>query len=262
MSSSLLSPLHAQVPLASVWPGQATAAFAARTTPRPLALAAILALHALLLWGLLQTRGVQQALHHAQPLVVMLLADRSAPAEPRAHTVLPRPPPAASPALPRLVAPPELAPPSLQSEAHAPTAAQPVAPSAPVAAPPEPTPEPAVVAMPPAQPVAAPQPAPPEPAQRPLQAAALQFSQAPVVVYPRLSRRNGESGRVLVRAFVDATGGAPRRVELAKSCGHPRLDDAALAAVEKARFKPTVDKGQAVSGWALIPIDFELEAAR
>jgi protein TonB len=114
----------------------------------------------------------------------------------------------------------------------------------------------------PPQAVPAPQPAPAEAAQRQLPAAALQFSEPPAVVYPRLSRRNGESGRVIVRAFVDASGGAPRHVQLAQSCGHPRLDDAALAAVQKARFKPTIDNGQAVAGWALIPIDFELEAAR
>ena len=34
--------------------------------------------------------------------------------------------------------------------------------------------------------------------------------------------------------------------------GHPRLDDAALAAVQKARFKPPSENGQAVSGYAQV----------
>ena len=39
----------------------------------------------------------------------------------------------------------------------------------------------------------------------------------------------------------------------------PVLDEAAVAAVKKARFKPYTENGQATAGWALIPIDFELE---
>lgn len=87
----------------------------------------------------------------------------------------------------------------------------------------------------------------------------MQYTVPPDVVYPRLSKRYGEAGRVLVRAFVDAAGGAPRSVQVSQSSGHARLDEAALSAVQKARFKPYTDNGQPVEGWALIPIDFELE---
>ena len=44
-----------------------------------------------------------------------------------------------------------------------------------------------------------------------------------------------------------------------RSSGHPRLDEAVLAAVRQARFKPYTENGQAVSGWALVPLEFELE---
>ena len=37
------------------------------------------------------------------------------------------------------------------------------------------------------------------------------------------------------------------------------LDDVALAAVCKARFRLSTLNGQLVEGWAYVPIDFELE---
>ena len=76
--------------------------------------------------------------------------------------------------------------------------------------------------------------------------------------YPRLSRRNGEAGRVMVRVYID-TAGLPRNVQVSASSGHARLDDAAIAAVQKARFRPYTQNGQPTAGWAAIPINFELE---
>jgi periplasmic protein TonB len=64
---------------------------------------------------------------------------------------------------------------------------------------------------------------------------------------------------VIVRAHVGTEGGAPHSVQVEKPSGHARLDQAALAAVQRARFKPYAEKGQPVEGWALIPIRFELE---
>jgi protein TonB len=225
-------------------------------------LVAILALHALLAWALLQTRGVQQVLLQTQPLVVMLLADRSAPAPgvsrasppvpPVPPAGLPRPQPAHSALPAELVPPPAMAPAAVSAGPTAAAVAE------------APAPQPTAPAVPSSQTLLAV--APPQPAaeaqQRVLPASAIQFSEPPAVVYPRLSRRNGESGRVIVRAFVDAAGGPPRSVQIAQSSGHPRLDDAALAAVLKARFKPSIEGGQALAGWALVPIDFELDAAR
>ena len=39
----------------------------------------------------------------------------------------------------------------------------------------------------------------------------------------------------------------------------PKLDEAALEGVRQARFKPPTENGRALSGWARIPIPFELE---
>ncbi len=95
-------------------------------------------------------------------------------------------------------------------------------------------------------------------APRLIPSAALQYLQAPVLEYPRQSRRNGEQGRVVVRVYIDETG-TPGVVEIDQSCGHPRLDDAAIAAVRKARFKPYFEAGRAIPGWALVPAVFNLD---
>ena len=51
----------------------------------------------------------------------------------------------------------------------------------------------------------------------------------------------------------------PRTVQVSRSSGFTRLDDAALSAVQKARFKPYTENGQPTAGWALVPLDFTLE---
>ena len=82
----------------------------------------------------------------------------------------------------------------------------------------------------------------------------------PVPAYPPLSRRLGETGRVLVRVEIDSAGRA-RQVVLARSSGFARLDAAALDAVRLARFTPPSTQGEAVAGWTTVPIDFRLEDA-
>jgi periplasmic protein TonB len=106
--------------------------------------------------------------------------------------------------------------------------------------------------------VATPAPAAPPAAPRELPASAIQYLEPPVPVYPRASRRLGESGLVVVRVFVDADG-MPRQLQIAQSSGFVRLDDAALEGVRRARFKPPTENGRPTAGWARIPIPFELE---
>ena len=86
----------------------------------------------------------------------------------------------------------------------------------------------------------------------------MQYLDPPAPEYPRLSKRNGESGRVMVRVYIDIAG-LPHNVQVSSSSGHPRLDDAATVAVQRARFKPYTENGQAVAGWTIVPINFELE---
>jgi len=76
--------------------------------------------------------------------------------------------------------------------------------------------------------------------------------------YPPLSRRLGETGKVVLRVELDETG----RVSAARvitSSGFDRLDAAALAAVRTWRCRPAQRDGQAVRSVALQPFDFTLE---
>lgn len=76
--------------------------------------------------------------------------------------------------------------------------------------------------------------------------------------YPSVSRRLGETGKVVLQVELDETG----RVSAAKvitSSGHPRLDAAALAAVKTWRCQPAQREGQAVRALALQPFEFTLE---
>ncbi|HEY0859035.1 MAG TPA: energy transducer TonB, partial [Albitalea sp.] len=121
---------------------------------------------------------------------------------------------------------------------------------------PSPAPAPASPEPVPAAPVEAAAPAPaPAPTIPP---SAVQYIEPPPLAYPRASRRAGESGRVVLRVFIDATG-LPREVQVQRSSGFARLDAAAAGAVLKARFKPYSDHGQAIAGWALVPLTFDLE---
>jgi protein TonB len=62
----------------------------------------------------------------------------------------------------------------------------------------------------------------------------------------------------MVRVLID-TNGRPAQVALQKSTSHPALDDEALAAVRKARFRPYIEGGVAQPVWVLIPINFVLQ---
>jgi protein TonB len=62
----------------------------------------------------------------------------------------------------------------------------------------------------------------------------------------------------MLRVFIDEAGRV-REAGVSRTSGHPRLDDAAMAAVQKARFKPPSENGQAASGYAQVPVDFQLE---
>lgn len=214
----------------------------------------ILLLHVLVVWALLQLDTVQDAVRKATPVFVQLMLPAAPPEPPKPPLPLPMP------------APPSLKPPPaalVSVTAPSPVAAVLVAPTlAAEAMPAPPAPVqailPTLVAVAPVAPVPPP-PAAPAPAPRVLPSSAVQYLVAPVLVYPRLSQRNGETGRIVVRVLIGAAGGAPISVQVSQSSGHARLDDAAIAAVQKARFKPPTDMGQSVEGWALIPIDFDLE---
>jgi protein TonB len=84
------------------------------------------------------------------------------------------------------------------------------------------------------------------------------YLQNPKPMYPPMSRRQGEEGKVVLRVRVSAQG-ASLAVEIKQSSGFTRLDEAARAAVEKWRFIPARQGGEAVESSVLVPLNFTLD---
>lgn len=83
------------------------------------------------------------------------------------------------------------------------------------------------------------------------------YLQNPKPVYPAMSRRLGEEGKVVLRVRVSAQG-TPMAIEIRQSSGHARLDDAARAAVEHWRFVPAKQGSEAIESSVLVPLNFTL----
>ncbi|HET7793132.1 MAG TPA: energy transducer TonB [Rhizobacter sp.] len=197
---------------------------------------AIALAHVGAIWAILQVPAVREAVMDAAPVFVELLAPPAPPAQP------PAPPPPAIKAPPPVV----MAAPPVP---HAPVAAFETAPPPEVPSPPAPV---QAVEAPPAPPAPMPAAAP-----KMIPAADVQYLETPLE-YPRTSRRLQEAGTVTLRVYIDERGHVAS-VQVSKSSGFSRLDDAALTSVKKWRFKPYVVNGQPMAGYAVIPVMFELE---
>jgi len=80
----------------------------------------------------------------------------------------------------------------------------------------------------------------------------------PPPVYPRIARRRGYQGTVLLDVRVTADGRAAE-VKLAQSSGHPVLDQSALTAVQDWRFEPARRGSRPIETWVQVPVRFELK---
>lgn len=76
------------------------------------------------------------------------------------------------------------------------------------------------------------------------------------VEYPRIARKSGLEGTVVVKLVVSPEG-VPMQPEVIKSV-HQILDDAAVAGIMQLRFEPARQRSRAVSVWISIPVVFEL----
>jgi len=88
----------------------------------------------------------------------------------------------------------------------------------------------------------------------------VEYLRAAPPVYPRESQRRREHGTVILRVLVDADG-RPAQVQVERSSGFERLDDAAREAVEKFLFRPYEVNGVAQPAQVLIPIGFDRRAS-
>ncbi|WP_417841005.1 TonB family protein [Terasakiella sp.] len=75
--------------------------------------------------------------------------------------------------------------------------------------------------------------------------------------YPKIARKRGWQGRVVLSVHVDANG-QPVDVQIAQSSGHKILDRAALKTVRKWTFKPARKAGFDIASKLRIPIRFDL----
>ena len=78
----------------------------------------------------------------------------------------------------------------------------------------------------------------------------------PAPMYPALSKRNRETGTVLLLVNVNPEGNATT-VTLHKSSGYDRLDQAAIQAVTRWRFVPGMRGQSAISATVIVPISFK-----
>ena len=80
----------------------------------------------------------------------------------------------------------------------------------------------------------------------------------PAPPYPRMSRRMGEQGTVLVRVYINTEGRA-ETAEIRTSSGYSRLDEAALETVKRWRYVPGKPAGVPEAMWFNVPIRFVLD---
>ena len=83
------------------------------------------------------------------------------------------------------------------------------------------------------------------------------YERTPQPPYPTASRSMREEGEVLLKVEVLANGRVGQ-VEVEKTSGHSRLDEAALRTVRGWRFRPALKELKVVVCWVHIPIKFAL----
>lgn len=85
----------------------------------------------------------------------------------------------------------------------------------------------------------------------------VEYIRPPSPEYPAAAKRMGEQGKVVMRVLINEKGRA-ERVEIQKSSGSARLDEAAKQALMQALFKPYMEDGKALPVYAIVPINFQL----
>ncbi|MYC27963.1 MAG: energy transducer TonB [Nitrospira sp. SB0662_bin_26] len=79
-------------------------------------------------------------------------------------------------------------------------------------------------------------------------------------IYPRIAKKSGWEGTVLLRVTVE-TNGRASKVDVSRSSGRKVLDDAAVKAVRRWTFRPARDGNIPIRTQVVIPIKFSLDKA-
>ena len=77
-------------------------------------------------------------------------------------------------------------------------------------------------------------------------------------VYPEIAQEAGIEGTVVVQVFIDKKGRVQDTVIL-KGIPNTGLDEAAVKAIRKTRFRPAKQRERAVGVWISIPVNFRLK---
>jgi protein TonB len=220
--------------------------------PRTLAIvSSVVMFHIAALWAM-HTGLLQRVVEVVVP--VMAISQAEPPPPP------PKPPePVKPPEPPKLTPPPKTPQPVLTP----PPTPQPPAPATPeppavLAAPTAAPTAPAVQAAPPAPPPPAPPPPPAAPAKVEMPSSKADYLHNPPPDYPRMSKRLGEQGKVVLKVLI-GTDGTPQKVELVTSSGFERLDKSAMDAAMRWRYVPGKRGGVPEAMWYQVPIQFTLE---
>jgi len=174
-------------------------------------------------------------------IMASVIMDTPAPPAPKPQTVQPKIKPQPQPKPPPVVQP-QLQPSPVVTQAAPSEAAPVVSAAAPATAPaagntrPNTTPSPAVV----------------------LPSTDADYLNNPTPPYPRISRRMGEQGTVVIRVFINTEGRA-EKAEIRTSSGYTRLDDVALDTVKRWRFVPGKRAGVPEAMWFNVPVRFVLD---
>jgi len=218
---------------------------------RAVGLLVVLALHGGVLYALWSARVIPPP---AEAVTLFVNFINPPPPQPTPRVVPPPPKPV------KQAPPPK--PPHYHLAAEAPVASpqeavEPLPPPEPVVEPPPvvAAPAPVQAQLPPAPPAPPPKPAGPVTLASEL---AVSCPERRPPVYPPMSRRLGETGKVVLRVELDETGRVST-AQVASSSGSTRLDAAALAAVRSWRCNPAQRDGQAVRSVATQPFNFTLE---
>ncbi len=76
--------------------------------------------------------------------------------------------------------------------------------------------------------------------------------------YPEIAQEAGIEGVVVVQAFIDEKGRVKETLIL-KGVPNTGLDEAAMEAIRKTRFRPAKQRERAVGVWISIPVNFSLK---
>ena len=77
-------------------------------------------------------------------------------------------------------------------------------------------------------------------------------------IYPEIAQEAGIEGVIVVQAFIDEKGRV-KETQILKGVPNTGLDEAAMDAIRKTRFKPAKQRERAVGVWISIPVNFRLK---